>query len=108
MSTKDLLAKNKVSILSLVEIQQLRQYIGANNCYNSLNYIVYGLSAISLFVIISIIYLVPSDTEIIPVQTTFAQMIIFLEECINENKNSINLNGTTPNQFCMNMYRIQD
>ena len=69
-----------------------------------MSFIVYGLSAIALFIIIFTIYLVPNDAEIIPIQTPLEEKIVFLEECISENKNSVNLNETTPNQFCTNMY----
>lgn len=72
-----------------------------------MNFIVYGLSALSLFIIIVTIYLVPSDVEIIPIQTPLEEKTAFLEECISENKDSVNLNKTTPNQFCTDMYKIQ-
>ena len=88
-------------------LSSLRQFIGENNCFNSLSYIVYGFSAISLVVIVTAFYLIPSDTTIIPVQTPLEQKIIFLEDCIDENKNSSNLNETTPNQFCTNMYKMR-
>ena len=52
--------KNNREKLKMQENQvqySLRQFIGANNYFKSLNYIAYSLSTISLFVIISIIYL---------------------------------------------------
>ncbi len=73
-----------------------------------MNYIVYAVRRMSLLAIIVIIYLIPSDTEIIPVQTPLEQKIAFFQECISENINSKELNGDTPNQLCTNMYKIQD
>lgn len=84
----------------------LRWFIGTISSFNVLSFIIYGLSAISLFVIVVTIYLIPSDTVIIPIQTPLEKQIGFLEECISENKHSVTLNGTNPNQFCMKTYKL--